>query len=176
MSSPPVTEHLRVVVGDCFQSLRAALDHEVYSLTAARHGRVAADKAKTAFPFAETEHAFGSQGASQIRGLSAAAQTLIETLQPYRQPAHPIAPLLKLVHDIARVDRHRLLSLAAAQPRSIEFDPTIGRVRLSVELRFVMSEFANGTDVLGAAKQAIAAVAWTIDELRAADTTPAPTK
>ncbi|HEV2032922.1 MAG TPA: hypothetical protein VIR57_24245 [Chloroflexota bacterium] len=165
---PPAPEHIRLVLGDCFQSLRSALDHEVYSLSAASHGSQWADRANTAFPLAPNEHVFRSQGRKQIRGLSSAAQTLVETLQPFQQPQHPIVPLLVFVHDVARVDRHRLLNLAALQPRSVQVQHATGRIGLSVELRFVMSEF-SGRDALGAAKQAIGAIAWTIDGLRAAD-------
>lgn len=168
---PPVPEHIRLVLGDCFQSLRSALDHEVYTLSATRHGLLWADHANTAFPMAPTEHVFRSQGRKQIYGLSSTAQALVETLQPFQKPQHPIVSLLVFVHDVARVDRHRLLNLAALQPRSFEIDHATGRINLDVELRFVLSEF-SGQDALGAAKRAIDVVAWTIDALRTADGRP----
>jgi hypothetical protein len=62
--------------------------------------------------------------------------------------------------------------LAALQPRSFQIHHETGRTNLDVELRFVRSEF-SGRDALGAAKQAIGAVAWTIDGLRAADSSNA---
>ena len=165
---PPAPEHVRLVLGDCFQSLRSALDHEVFTLAARRHGRAWADAAKTAFPVAQSEQIFRSQGRQQIRGLSANAQALVEQLQPYQQPPDAAAPHIAFVHDVARVDRHRLLNLAAVQPRSVGVDHITGRINLDVELRFVLSEF-GGRDALGAAKQAIGAIAWTIDELRTTD-------
>jgi hypothetical protein len=165
---PPAPERLRLLLGDCFQSLRSALDHEVFALTAARHGRIWADQANTAFPIAMTAQAFKSQGLKQIRGLNAQAQGLIGTLQPFQQPGHLLAPALAFVHDVARVDRHRLLNLAAVQPREVDFNQVSGRINLKVELRFVLSEF-SGRDALGEARSAITVVAWTIDELRAAE-------
>jgi hypothetical protein len=165
---PPVPERLRLLLGDCFQSLRSALDHEVYALSAARHGRIWADQANTAFPISTSTQAFKSQGRKQIEGLDAKAQAVIERLQPFHRPANPVAKVLVFVHDVARIDRHRLLNLAAVQPRSVDFDPASGHITLGVELRFVLSEF-SGRDALGAAQTAIAAVAWTIDELRTAE-------
>lgn len=165
---PPAPEHVRLVLGDSFQSLRSALDHEVFTLSARRHGRAWADEAKTAFPVAQSESMFKSQGRQQIRGLSPTAQALVEQLQPYQQPQDAAAPHIAFVHDVARVDRHRLLNLAAVQPRSVDFDQAAGRINLAVELRFVLSEF-GGRDALGALKQAIGAIAWTIDELRKTD-------
>lgn len=162
---PPAPDKLRLLLGECFQNLRSALDHEVYALAAARRGRLWADSANTAFPVSATHQAFRSQGHKQIRGLNAAAQALIEGLQPYQQPPHALAATLLFIHDVARVDRHRLLNLAAIQPRSFDFHQPTGRVNLNVELRFVLSEF-RGRDALGAANFALRAVAWTIDELR----------
>jgi len=167
---PPASEHIRLVLGDCFQSLRSALDQEVFMLSARRHGREWAEAAKTGFPVAQNRQIFRSQGRQQILGLSPSAQALVERLQPYIEPPDAASPHIAFVHDIARVDRHRLLHLAAVQPRSVGIDHATGRISLDVELRFVLSEF-GGRDALGAAKQAIGAIAWTIDELRNTDGT-----
>ncbi len=163
---------LRVVLGDCFQNIRAALDHEVFARSARRHGRAWADAADTAFPVTKTEQSFRSRGQQQIRGLSTAAKELIEQLQPYQDPRHPLAKSLELAHDVARIDRHRLLSLSAAQPRSYELNPSTMRANLAVSLLFVMDEKFGGTDALAASRACIVAVAWTIDHLREADGTP----
>jgi hypothetical protein len=160
---------VRLVLGDCFQNTRAALDHEVYALSAKRHGKVWADQADTAFPIAKTEQSFRSRGEQQIRGLSDAAKQLVEQLQPYRDPRHPLAKSLELVHYVARIDRHRLLSLSAAQPQSFELNQTTMRANLTVSLHFVMDERFGGTDALAASRACIVAVAWTIDHLREAD-------
>jgi len=162
---------LRLVLGDCFQNTRAALDHEVFALSARRFGKAWADDADTAFPIAKTEQSFRSRGQQQIRGLSRAAQELVEQLQPYRDPRHVLAKSLELLHDVARVDRHRLLSLSAVQPRSYELNQNAMRANLSVGLHFVMDERFGGTDALAASRACIIAVAWTIDHLREADAT-----
>lgn len=163
---------LRVILGDCFQNIRAALDHEVFALSARRHGRAWADAADTAFPVAKTEQSFRSRGQQQVRGLSSAAKELIEQLQPYQDPRHPLAKSLELAHDVARIDRHRLLSLSAAQPRSYELNPSTMRAHLTISLHFVMDEKFGGTDALAASRACIVAVAWTIDHLREVDATP----
>lgn len=161
-------EHLRQLLGDCFQSLRSALDHEVHALSVTRYGPLWPGLEKSAFPLSETEQSFRSQGRRQIAVLSAPTQAFVERVQPFRTPQDPVTPLLVLVHDVARVHRHRQLQLAAAQPHSFSFDPQAGRINLTIELRFVMNKYC-GRDALGAAKQAIAAIAWTIDELRTAE-------
>src|SRR5260370_13411057 len=156
----PAPAELRVVLGDCFQNIRAALDHEVFTLSATRHGRAWADAADTAFPVAKTEPSFRSKGQRQIRGLSSAAKELIERLQPYQDPRHPLSKLLELAHDVARIDHHRLLSLSVAQPRSYELNQTTMRANLAVSLLFVMDEKFGGTDALAASRACIVAGAW----------------
>jgi hypothetical protein len=163
---------LRLILGDCFQNMRAAMDHEVFALSAKRHGKEWADNADTSFPITKTEQSFKSRGRQQIRGLSRAAQDLVEELQPYHNPRHPLAKSLELVHDVARVDRHRLLSLSAAQPESYALNPTTMRANLTIRLKFVMEDTFGGTDALSASRACIVAVAWTIDHLREADVEP----
>lgn len=160
---------LRTTIGDCFQNIRAALDHEIYAFSAKRRGKAWADAADTAFPIARAASSFRSRGRAQIRGISSAAQQFVELLQPYQSPRHPVSRPLQLAHDIARIDRHRLLNLSAAQPESYEIDPTTMRANLSVRLKFVLEESLAGIDALSSTRACIVAAAWTIDHLRAAD-------
>src|SRR5712691_443391 len=146
---PPAPESIRLLLGDCFQNLRAALDHEVYAQSAVRHGKHWADTAGTAFPVHRSKTSFEQRGRKHINGLAPKAQAVVESVQPFHQPPNPIAELLVFVHDVARVDRHRLLQLAAVQPRSFEISHSTGQISLDVELRFVVSEF-GGRDALGA--------------------------
>ncbi len=165
-------DELRLVIGDCFQNIRAALDHEVFALTTRRRGGAWADNADTAFPVAKTAESFRSRGRQQIRGLSGAAQKLVEELQPYQEPRHPVSAPLELAHDVARIDRHRLLSLSAVQPESYELNPTTLRANLSIRMRFALEERLTGVDALSATRACIVAAAWTIDHLREAEGVP----
>lgn len=105
----------------------------------------------------------------QVRGLSAAAQALVEELQPYRDPRHALSKSLELAHDVARIDRHRLLSLSAVQPQSFELDLSTMRANLRISMVLVLQTALTGVDALSATSACIVAAAWTIDHLRVAD-------
>ncbi len=163
---PIAPDELSLVLGDCLQNLRAALDHEVYAMTWRRHGAGWRGLGDAAFPIASSPPTFEALAKRALRGVSREVRAFIGSVQPY-QPGSEVGKVLGSLNDLARIDRHRLLHVAAAQPRSIEFDgsPRGVEIQLNVEIRFVDPDHL-GTDALGEVNRGLQAVDWTIRQLR----------
>ncbi len=116
-----VSTEAGVIAGEILYHLRSSLDHIVHSLLVASGGR---DSSSSEFPIFSNSGEFRHRGIAKIGGLSAAAQTAIEALQPY----HAAAPLtdewaqsraaraddLFVLHQLARIDRHRFMAVVRA--------------------------------------------------------------
>jgi len=109
----PIPKELPVILGDCIQNLRSALDHLAWQLVLAA-GNTPTDR--TAFPIFESE--FTKKGKVRtIRidgGVDPRALALIEAAQPYvrkRRGQDPRDDPLAILHDLSNIDKHRTLLL-----------------------------------------------------------------
>lgn len=165
---------LSLLVGDCLQNLRSALDHEVYRLTAVEKGRLSKSATDCAFPIYEDDAHFSANRDRLIGALSLTAQEFIRSVQPFAVPHVETAEGLRQLNRLARVDRHRILMISAAQPKSITMGPPVimpggdryAPVTLDMELRFVDPDFL-GLNTLTTLENARDAVASTIERMRA---------
>jgi len=126
--------HIAVVVGDVLQNARSSLDHLAW--------RLAGDNAvrATSFPIYDKRDDYFAQdrrgkpttnsGLFKVAALPKKAQTIIETMQPYH--GTDLGRTLGLLHDFARIDRHRLLHLVGGA--SDDFVMRAGRRNESGEL------------------------------------------
>jgi len=104
---PPASANL--LISDCLHNLRSALDNLVYDLALAYNNGnpLPLDvEERVMFPIFETRKLFKSRGAYRIRDIDPRAQAIIEGLQPY-VGGNP--KLLWELHELSRVDKHRLL-------------------------------------------------------------------
>lgn len=121
--------HLAATVGDFLQNARSALDHFAWRLAGKNADR------DTSFPiYAKREDYFAkdrrgkpapNSGAFKVKAFPEKAQTVIETMQPYH--GHEFGLSLLRLHDLARLDRHRLLHLVGGA--SDDFTLRAGRGR-----------------------------------------------
>jgi len=116
LPEPPV--EFSLVAGDCLQNARSALEHAVYALSQ----QVEPTFERTAFPVCLTPKEFADQRRA-LRFLPGGHQTFIEAIQPFKMnPGNPkMSPLWRL-HDLARIDRHRIIPtlLAVTRAESVE--------------------------------------------------------
>jgi hypothetical protein len=166
----PVPDDIGVLIGDCLQNLRSALDHEVYRLSVDAHGPTWSGLDGCQFPIHRERSSFEGARSKQIGGLSIELQRQIESLQTFAVPQNPVADMLVLLNSLARVDRHRLLHVAAAQPDSLDLEPLRPGARalegtLDVRLRFIDPEFL-GVDVYLSLLGSLSAVVSTLNQLR----------
>jgi hypothetical protein len=107
---PDPSAEVSLVLGECLQGFRSALEHAVYALSKA----VDPTFEGTEFPITLSAKEF-ERRRDKLRFLSPAHQTIIERLQPYAQPSSdPKLGTLWQLHDLARIDRHRTIQLTTA--------------------------------------------------------------
>ena len=127
---PP--EMLPLIVGDCLQNMRVALDHLAWAL--AELGGKEPPR-NTAFPIYIDRDDFHDQtkkgvptarsGLGKMRALPEEARTIIEGLQPYYGD-DPIMHPLWVLNEYSRIDRHRTLSVMYSLSDYSDFE--IGRI------------------------------------------------
>jgi hypothetical protein len=111
---PPPPLEFSVLAGEVVHHLRSSLDHLVYQLVLA-NGQQPTERHE--FPICASAQKFAEAiSRGKIRGVSAAVQQRIETLQPHRcSPPHD--SWLWVVHELDRIDKHRLLVVVLAVVR-----------------------------------------------------------
>jgi hypothetical protein len=115
--TPPV---LSLVLGDALFIMRSALDHLAYTLAVAHSGPLPADVAeKVEFPIFGDRPMRSDERRRKIGALHPDAATAIEDLQPHKRRDGCADDPLWWLHELARIDRHRLLHLTVAQLRSV---------------------------------------------------------
>jgi hypothetical protein len=167
---PPAPDDIGLLIGDCLQNLRSALDHEVYRQAAANKGRGWNRLDECQFPIYREEQAFDRANQKLIGGLHAHVRDFIRSIQVFAQPKDTVADPLHLLNRLARVDRHRLLHIAAAQPTQLNLLPLLPGAKaieteMTVRVFFVDPDFMQ-IDTHQTLLNSINAVAWTIVRMR----------
>jgi len=107
------------VIGDCVQNLRAALDHMVWQLAPASARR---DYPRSLeFPIFSDATKYGITASGRIGSLPAAAQKIIESVQPFREADYVQDPLWQL-HTLANIDKHRRLHVGDVSLEAVTLD------------------------------------------------------
>lgn len=126
-----------ILIGDCVHHYRSALDHLVFQLVVANtRGRLPAKVEKRSeFPIFNSGPKFRGKGKrkgvpssggglAKIQDTPAAAQAIIESLQPYHRRKKPAAQALWELQELANIDKHRLLHVTYATIRGSTFTVT----------------------------------------------------
>jgi hypothetical protein len=165
----PAPLELGVIVGDCLQNARAALDHLVWQL-AILSGK-AAPNGQTAFPVCDTIAFFRSKRQRvKVADLTKEYRAAIEWLQPFQIGGAAKDHWLWHLNELARIDRHRVLHIIGGIPDGPLFsthpvdksvDPVpyrLGKLDQSVtmDIRFSYRTFEDGAPV----------ASWTFDPPR----------
>ncbi len=114
---PKIPPQLSVLVGEVVFQLRSALDHLVYQLVVANTKKE--PTCKTQFPIVATGNKgnpdplanYESQKPGMIKGVSAAAEAIIDNLQPLKRGASYHEDPLWMINELNNADKHRLLNL-----------------------------------------------------------------
>jgi hypothetical protein len=132
-ANKPPRDPFSLLTGDCLQNLRTALDHLAFELNTGPTSVSVKDIAKRSeFPIFGNEDGKGSDrfiqthtkgprvglpvprsGLAKTEGMDKAALQIIEGLQPYnRGQAYDTHPLW-CIHELHRIDKHRVLHAVA---------------------------------------------------------------
>ena len=104
----PIPEELSLVLGEFLYHLRAALDNCLYAVAVIDSGQRPPPNAdKLEWPICLSADAWSRQ-ARRYNALSARIRDALEGIQPYRAEC-PEWNCLRILHDLARVDRHRAM-------------------------------------------------------------------
>lgn len=100
-----------LMVGDSVQNMRAALDHCTWALSSREVRNRRPNEIE--FPIFDSRAKYSSGKAKRLRGVPDEAVAIIDTLQPsaYGNQNPHFHPLW-LLHDLARIDRHRQIHVA----------------------------------------------------------------
>lgn len=131
VENPPIAWSL--VIGDCLQNMRSALDHLAWQLAIrglAERNENREPVPATAFPISpnpdiyferskKTGNPTGRSGLIRVQDMPARAQTLIESLQPYYSGEDMGRHPLRVLNELARFDRHRVMTFVGAVHHSL---------------------------------------------------------
>lgn len=99
-------ESLGGLAGQILYNLRAALENLAWQLVEA-NGETPGEH--TGFPVFKDEPKFKGGARGQTKGMSKSARATIKRLQPFNEwPEHPEHATLWKIHELAKVDRHRI--------------------------------------------------------------------
>jgi hypothetical protein len=112
--------HTGIILGDCLQNFRAALDYMVWQVV--RDGGICEPTDRTQFPFTNNEQQWRSAIGDRLKGVPEPERTVIEHHQPkvYENLSamHPMAVLAELTNQ----DKHRVLIPSVPWPVQISLD------------------------------------------------------
>jgi hypothetical protein len=130
LQEPP--KMLPLILGDCLQNMRTALDHLAWALAIAHTG--GEPPRSTSFPIYLSSVDFHKRnkrgeptftsGLKKVEAIAEGARTIIEGLQPYHGRDLILDPLW-ILNEFSRIDRHRKLSLVVAMSERTSVD--VGR-------------------------------------------------
>jgi hypothetical protein len=113
-----------LVIGDCINNLRCALDHLIYAIAKFKSLKSsAADIERLAFIIADTPEKWENInnqariGVDIKKGTSLLGSKVVEalrSLQPFNRSHPQIPPLLAILREFSNADKHRLLQVANA--------------------------------------------------------------
>jgi hypothetical protein len=116
-----------VLAGEVVHHLRSSLDHLIWALVLSRHK---APDFKVQFPICTTEQEFlAARKRGIVKGVSDRAQTILQSLQPYRDVnfgRQPDDNALAILHQLNIADKHTLLPVAVSAtvlPSELHFYP-----------------------------------------------------
>jgi hypothetical protein len=112
-----------LIIGDCIQNLRSALDHLIYALSAGPDGSPPANADICAFPISSSGTGFNSKRTQErISGVDPKARSLVKWWQPFRRGRDFAQHPLWVLRELSDWDKHRLLLVAGSLATSSEFD------------------------------------------------------
>ncbi len=126
-------------IGDVLGSLRSALDHTIYQLAIkGTRKETPPNERGLQFPIFQREHGehgYCSKAPKQIAGVPEGARTIIQGIQPFEDPTHPLA----ILNTMSNTDKHRTLHVAVAVLRNAHAHDlkTVGKTTAGVGLGYV---------------------------------------
>jgi hypothetical protein len=139
----PIPEQLALIAGDAVHNLRSALDHLAWQLVEAGPG---SPSKGTSFPIRDTAPKKEADFRAKIKGMKPGAESLIESLQPYKGGNGDLWTL----HRLDIIDKHQLLLVAACAVGEVSSPPIdtqgdLSQVNFQLKIRTPFGKQPDGT-------------------------------
>jgi hypothetical protein len=108
----PIPITFSLLIGDCLQNLRTALDYLVWELVLSGNG---APGPRNQWPICKTKGAFGKDRGHALHGVPEAAIIEIERLQPYNIARNIEMTQAYVLNELTNINKHRHLLLTAVK-------------------------------------------------------------
>jgi len=118
----PLPAEIPLIIGDCVQNLRTALDYLVWELVLAANNTPGK---KNAFPVCASPESFKKDiGRGLLLGAADVAIAEIESIQPYHGGNNPEVAVLWVLNQLTNINKHRRLLITLLNP-GFSRDPRI---------------------------------------------------
>ena len=118
---PPDLVRWAVIIGDCINNLRAALDHLMNAFAKVPYIYTpSAKKERLTFIIIDDPDEFSKALKTTFSGLCPLYTEVLTQLQPFNRTHPDLPPLLSIIRDLSNADKHRLLQVAGAGVAHIE--------------------------------------------------------
>ncbi|MBB1031265.1 hypothetical protein G6027_10270 [Dietzia sp. SLG310A2-38A2] len=119
----PFPIEVALAFSDWAHQLRAALDAILYQLAVKDSGQnPPPGESRLQYPLATNRAAFDREARRRLKHLSTVSIAAIERTQPYNIPTKEHGHALWWLHEVARIDRHRLAHEFAWNVRGVQLD------------------------------------------------------
>jgi hypothetical protein len=140
----PIPGRLPIIIGDCLQNLRSALDYLVWELVLASGNEPGRHNM---FPICATEEAF-SQSVSRhrLKGVVSDAIAEIKGMQPYHYGCAYEKAMLWVLDDLCNINKHRrvLTTELCGGPSNLELRLVNGELFAHVDLASIKKDAKIG--------------------------------
>jgi hypothetical protein len=118
---PPDSVRWAVIIGDCVNNLRSALDHLINAFAKVPYiYKPASDKDRLTFIIIDDPAKFAKALKDSFSGLCPLYAKILTDLQPFNRTHPALPPLLSIIRDLSNADKHHLLQVAGAGVAGIE--------------------------------------------------------
>ena len=143
-ATSPIPGRLPIIIGDCLQNLRSALDYLVWELVLVAKNEPGRHNM---FPICSTEGAFEQQvSRNRLQGVTTDAIAEIESWQPYHLGPEFDKSMLWILDDLCNINKHRrvLLTNIVGGPSDLELQTINGQLFGRVDFRSIKKDARIG--------------------------------
>jgi hypothetical protein len=119
----PIPPRFGLIIGDCVTNLRATLDHVAFNLPRAPSTPPRWERTSQ-FPICDNPADYARRVGNDLLGVDPATSARLEALQPYYGGADPMTHPLRVLRELANLDKHRQLHVVALVPQESRFEVT----------------------------------------------------
>lgn len=132
---------LGLIIGDCANNLRSALDHLMFLLA---KPRTETEERNVQFPLSKSKRKFLDNTRHMMPGVARGVRTVVERFQPYHRRKLPKTALLWYLNEITKWDKHRALLTTAAVLEATDLNLRISGTTTVLKVEKFRGMFESG--------------------------------